>query len=259
MILRALAADWIKLRRTWVIWLTLLGPIGNLFAQWVNYLFRKDFLLPYGWMGKHGFFTMTAGLVPFSIIIGMALIASISSGHEHDAKSFKTLFALLVTKPPVFISKWIWMVLLLSIAAGLTVLGLGWLGAGLGLPKPIPWAELTKLIVYPYCAAFPFLTFQLWLSLVCKGQAWPIAIGITGGVMGPFLAESDTLFRYWFWSYPYRAVEIAAPDVEQWVIGGFVVSLVIGMMGMIHFTKREVDEGKVVVWRCLCERFRPNG
>lgn len=246
MMMRMLQADWIKIGKTWTIWLVFLGPLGLLLCQGVNYGIRSDYLLPFGWEGKDGFFYWVNALLPSTLLLGSALLASIVSGHEHDAHAWKQLFALPISRVQVMFSKGIWLAICLAVSSALSILLLGLLGIAVGLPTPVPWKELTRLIIYPYLAVYPVLALQLWLSFVMKGQAWPIIVGVAGTMFSGVLAASQT--GYWLiWAYPVNAGLERKLDFTplfsagEWALLGIGLGLMITWIGAIHFSRKEVQ------------------
>ncbi|MBA4493846.1 ABC transporter permease [Paenactinomyces guangxiensis] len=241
MMLRILTADWIKIRRTWVIWLTLLGPVCTVLVQVLNYGVRMDYLLPQGW---NGLMFWVQALLFFTLMLGSAILAAMSSAHEHDARAWKQTFALPVSRFQFFAGKFIWLVICLAVAVTLTIAGVGLFGMIIGLPDPVPWKQLTQLILYPYLALFPFLALQLWLSMIIKNQALPVAIGIAGTVFAPFSSSQAHQHLHWLiWSYPYNASPLSEvyQEPEQWVWMGAAVGLLFLIAGAIHFSRKEVQ------------------
>lgn len=241
MMLRILSADWIKMKRTWVVWLTLLGPIFMIFAQSVNYGVRADFLLKYGWEGENSLFFWIFALLSLTLMLGSCILAAMMAGHEHDANAWKQIFALPVSRWQLFISKAIWLCTFVGISVILTILSMGIFGVVVGLAQPIPWVNLTKLIVYPYLATIPVLAIQLGLSLNMKNQAVPIIIGVVGSILGPLFASDSYPYLHWIpLGYPSLASITHNPEAGLVALYGGLVGIALILIGAIHFSWKEI-------------------
>lgn len=241
MIYRLLFADWIKIRRTWLVWLVLLGPFCMILAQSVNYGIRYDDLKPFGWLAKDGLLYWVHALLPLTVALGAAIMASLIAGIEHDAKSWKQLFVFPVSRIQIFASKAIWLAFCMFVCVILTIVSIAVFGYFL-LGGPIPWLKTIQTIVYPYLAVYPILLLQLWLSMIIKNQTLPITIGIIGSILGQFFATSENhLFHYFIWAYPGLAnIFNTKSDPLTWVWMGVSIGLGLLIIGSIHFSKKEV-------------------
>ncbi|TCS95837.1 ABC transporter permease [Hazenella coriacea] len=241
MIFRILSADWIKMKRTWLVWLTLLGPVFMLFAQSVNYGVRADYLLKFGWEGKNSLFFWIFALLGLTLMLGSCILAAMMAGHEHDANAWKQIFALPVSRWQLFISKAIWLCIFIGISALLTVVSMGIFGVVVGLPQPIPWVNLTKLIMYPYLATIPILAIQLALSLNMKNQAIPITVGVIGSILGPIFAMDSNPYLHWVpLAYPSLADIGQNPEAGMMALYGGLVGVALILIGAIQFSRKEV-------------------
>ncbi|WP_124728262.1 ABC transporter permease [Staphylospora marina] len=236
---RVLAAEWMKLRRTWVMWLTLLGPVAMVFCQVVNYGLRAEYLLPRGWNGEQGLFFWVFALLPLTLMVGSMLTSAVAAGHEHDSDGWKQLLALPLPRFVWVVGKAVWLMMLLLFAGGLTVLCIGGFGLVAGLPAPVPWADLTRLVFWPLIATLPFLALQLWLSLVRRNQALPVTVGGVGALLGPYLAfRRDLHLHWWIWSWPNHAYPFTE-GAAQWVGISLIVFPLIIVAASVHVSLRE--------------------
>lgn len=240
MMLRVFIADWLKLRRSWVMWLTLLGPVSMVAAQAVNYGLRYDFLYPKGWSADEGFLHWVSVLIPVTLMLGTTLLAAIASGGEHDARAWKQMLVQPVHKAWFLLSKVAWLMTFLCFSAWAMVLLLGAFGRLVGLEGEIPWRGLVEIIVFPALSAFPFLVFQLWLSILISNPAWPIAIGVAGTVMGPIWAQSDDQWmQALFWTYPSQFDPSAQP--ENWIGQTLLCGAILLALAVGHWVKKEMN------------------
>jgi lantibiotic transport system permease protein len=237
---RVLAADWLKIRRTWVVWLTLLGPAAMVLCQAINYGIRPEYLIPRGWEGKQGMFFWVYLLLPLALMTGSMLTAAIAAGHEHDSDGWKQLLALPVPRFAWVVGKAVWLAILLVVAGLLTVAGIGMFGAAIGLPQPVPWLKLTRLIFWPVAATLPFLALQLWMSLILRNQAVPVMMGILGALAGPYMAfRQDIHLHWWIWAWPSN-VHPRFPDASEWVWISLATTPVLIILAAVHFSRKEI-------------------
>lgn len=181
-------------------------------------------------------------MVPLSITIFASKIVNI----EHEANTWKTLFALPISKYSIYLSKFIYLFLLCMFSATFIVGSLLFIGIFLDFNGPIPWDLILKQAFYPYIVSFPLMAFQLWVSMVCQNQIIPISLGIIFTLSGFFLQN----VKWLFWVYPIWGTPILPYDEFNKVIINtdlsffFIMSLTVGLLfligGMIHFSKREL-------------------
>lgn len=181
-------------------------------------------------------------MVPLSITIFASKIVNI----EHEANTWKTLFALPISKYSIYLSKFIYLFLLCMFSATFIVGSLLFIGIFLDFNGPIPWDLILKQAFYPYIVSFPLMAFQLWISMVCQNQIIPISLGIIFTLSGFFLQN----VKWLFWVYPIWGTPILPSDEFNKVIINtdlsffFNMSLTVGLLfligGMIHFSKREL-------------------
>ncbi|TKI53090.1 hypothetical protein FC756_25840 [Lysinibacillus mangiferihumi] len=181
-------------------------------------------------------------MVPLSITIFASKIVNI----EHEANTWKILFALPISKYSIYLSKFIYLFLLCMFSATFIVGSLLFIGIFLDFNGPIPWDLILKQAFYPYIVSFPLMAFQLWVSMVCQNQIIPISLGIIFTLSGFFLQN----VKWLFWVYPIWGTPILPSDEFNKVIINtdlsffFIMSLTVGLLfligGMIHFSKREL-------------------
>ncbi|KEQ26338.1 ABC transporter permease [Paenibacillus tyrfis] len=237
MMFRVLAADFLKIRRKAIWFLIFLGPIGVIALQAANYGLRYDYLMekyaanPWGaFLGNIQF------LLPVTILLGIAIIASMIASIEHQMNSWKQLLALPITRTAVFSAKFTLCVLMLLVSCILLGIGIVGLGLGLKLGTDIPLINIVKLSFYPVIAAFPALALQLWLSVTLRNQALPLTVGILGGVLSLYAVKMPDWF---LWKLPSLMNEAGKPEYS--VFTGLAVGIVIFTIGLLHFTRRDVN------------------
>ncbi|MGG1879914.1 MULTISPECIES: ABC transporter permease [Paenibacillus] len=238
MMLRALSADWMKIRGKGIWFLTALGPIGLVAMQGLNFGLRYDYLMnqyaddPWG-----GLLHNIANFVPIALFLGITLISSLMANVEHQLSSWKQLLALPISRTAVFSAKFVQAFLLLTVSCILLSAGTAVLGLLLGMsPQEIPYVDLARVGFAPMLAAIPLLAIQLWMSMTLKNQGLPVGIGITASVVSVFTYQ----FPNWM-PLKWPVLAYVGPGEVKVVGAGLCLGLVISLMGLIHFNRRDVN------------------
>ncbi|GIP38411.1 hypothetical protein J31TS4_16910 [Paenibacillus sp. J31TS4] len=237
MSLRILSAELLKIRRKFIWFLIFLGPIGVVGLQAVNFGLRYDYLV--GKVYRDDLWgglieNVTILMVP-TLFIGLAILASMVAGIEHQTNSWKQTLALPVTRTQVFTGKFLLNLLLLLVSTTLVAAGTIVLGIVLGFGTGIPYGVLLKACYYPFLAIVPFIALQNWLSVTFQNQAFPLTVGIAGMVVSMFSIR----FGDWFpWKWPYLIN--AAKEPLYSVACGLAFGLVVLAAGLAHFVRKDV-------------------
>lgn len=235
--MQIMASELIKMRRKWILFLIILGPLGVVGLEAVNFFLRYD------WLTKQyekdlwgGLIENVQALAVPTLIIGITIITSMIANIEHQTNAWKQLLALPISKVKVFTGKFALTTFLLFISS--TLLGIGTIILGLALKfgTHIPYGYLVKLIYYPYLAALIFISLQIWLSITIKNQAIPLTIGIVGTVLSLY----GGAFPDWV---PYKWPTL----INDWneplysVVAGFSLGILLCICGMVDFVRRDVN------------------
>lgn len=180
-------ADWQRMRRTWLVPLTLLGPIGVTLLGVILFLMRGEYMLkPYHAGTQTGFQVATGelGMIQvFALGLGAALLASMIVDLEHRSDMWKATFALPVSRWRTYMVKFAWCAALLALSSALMSCGYAaimlWQHLG-----PLPIRELIRIAVLTWVAVLPLVGFQLLLSSAFANQAFPLAVGILAPLFG---------------------------------------------------------------------------
>lgn len=239
MVGRALSADFLKMRRKGIWFLVILGSVGLLAMQALNFGLRYDYMIEQYkddlWKGLIGeIFTF----VPIALFLGTTLIASQIANVEHLNNSWKQLLALPVSRIAVFTAKYLLGVIALIVSC--LILSGGTIALGLALKfstQDIPYLVILKLSLIPFLAALPLLALQLWLSLTLKNQALPITIGITAAIASLFAGN----YPEWF-PLTWPMLSFSGKVNPAMPVGaGIILAFIIYLLGMGHFRRKDVD------------------
>lgn len=236
MMIRLLAADFLKLKRKLIWFLTFLGPFGVIALETFNFTLRYDYLTNYYkedlW---GGLIQNVQQLTVPTLLLGITIIASMLANIEHQTNAWKQLLALPISKISAFSSKFILCTILLFISSTLLGLGTVVLGIALQFGTDIPYLELAKVMYFPFLAAMPFMALQTWLSITISNQATPLTIGILGAVIS---MNSFGLADWIPYKWPLLINDWNEPIFS--VIAGVMVGLIIYMIGTIDFVRKDV-------------------
>jgi len=168
-------------------------------------------------------------------MIGLAIVASILAGIEHQTNSWKQILALPVSKMSMFTSKFILLTFLLLISCTGLGIGLICLGLALDLGTDIPGLYLLKISYYPFLAVLPFTALHTWLSIVVKNQA----IALTCGIIGTILSLYGVIMPDWV-PYKWPFLENSWGKLEYSATAGAFTGILVYLLGLLHFYRRDV-------------------
>jgi len=181
------AAELIKMRRTWLLPLALLGPLGVTLLGVILFLLRGEYLLaPFLKGAKSGWLVVAdqMGMVHiFSIGLGAALLASMLADLEHRSDTWKQMFSLPLSRAGAYAVKLCWGAALLALSSALMSMGyaalMTWQRLG-----PLPWETLARAAWLPWLGVLPLFGFQLLISTLVRNQAAPLALGVVTPMFG---------------------------------------------------------------------------
>lgn len=233
---KLLAADFMKIRKKMIWFLIFLAPVGVISLQAVNYGLSYDYLMKsteanrWGGLLENIHFLLTPAL-----LLGITIIASMVANIEHQMNAWKQLLALPIPRTSVYAAKFALVALLLAVSCLLLGVGAVVLGVALDLGEGVPLIEVAKLASYPFAASLPVLAVQLWMSLTIKNQAIPLTAGIAGSIVSMFV----TLPAWVVWTWPTLMNEAGKPEYSAGA--GLIVGAALLLLGMIDFTRRDVN------------------
>ena len=180
-------ADWQRMRHTWLLPLTVLGPVGVTLLGVILFLLRGDYLLKPYYAGTQTGFQVATGelgmIHVFAIGLGAALLASMIVDLEHRSDTWKVMFGLPVSRWRTYVTKFAWCAVLLAVSSALMAGGYALLMVWQGL-RPMLFSDLATIAALVWVAAMPLLALQLLLSTSMKNQAFPLAVGVLAPLFG---------------------------------------------------------------------------
>ncbi len=229
-----LGAELIKLKRSMAVVLAILGPVGVVSMEAVNFLLRYDYLTKqYEGRLWQGLLENVSGFAPVVFLQGSALLASLVAGSEHRTHAWKQLLALPVTRFAVFLTKFLACGGLLLLSSILLAAGTYLLGGLLGFGWQPPVMELLRASFHPTLAGAAVVALQLWLSVILRNQAIPLTVGVAGTLIGMFYFKLPE-WVIWKW------VNLPESGALRYIFFGLVSSLGLLAAGAVHFSRRDV-------------------
>lgn len=208
MLLRAMAAEWLKQRRTATGWLVLLMPAALALAlTW--YQSHRD-------LGSQGWLQLFNGLFQtwscLTLPVGAGLLTGLSASQERQAGGWNSLRMRPISPATLYLSKLLLLTLHVAIAtlvaALLTLLGGHWLGIADG----VPWAPFLTATLLMLIAALPLLALHHWIA-TAYGFGPSIALAGSGLLLAALFGGTnlgDQVWQYLPWAWPVRIVSLAA-------------------------------------------------
>lgn len=249
----ALRSEWIKMRKTWIKILVILGPAGVVSINALRYIQSYHTVVK---PGNNEFnwallIQNISHLLMPSLMLGITLIATLLAGLEHQGHAWKQLFAMPVPRFQLYLSKFLWLAGLLAISSTLCVMGTLGIGITFGFTSHIPWMNVLLECFYPYFAAFGIMAFQLLISVLFSNQTFAITIGVFGVIISGFsdalspdgIVQAGSWAPFIPWVYPSLSA-ITHATVQHldfhYVVYGIGVGLLLVGLGSHFFARKEV-------------------
>jgi hypothetical protein len=251
MLLRALRAELIKVRRTLALVMIILAPLA-VDGLLTLVLLRYQGSNTDGWQLVTGnmLFAWNALMMPLFVTLESALLGSL----DHNASGWKHLFALPIPRWTVYMAKQI--ITLVAIAASSVILCLGlWLtGTGmqalhlkpnLNFDAPFPWANMLEAVALGYLAAWLIIAIHTFIAMRWPSFVITIGIGMAAVMAGVFGVNNQDLAYLYPWTLPAVAVRqffgkdsmIATPTLLYSVVGAVAIMIA----GCWYFSRRNVQ------------------
>lgn len=236
MIGKLITADFLKIKRKGLWFLTFLGPFGVVALQMVNYGFRKDYLLEQSENDWNFYLLNINAFTSLALVLGIAILTSFMASIENETNAWKQMITLPVSKMNVYLSKFTVLASLLFISSCLLMVFTFGYGLFLNFEEQVPYFALFQFSFYPYLASLPVLALQLWIATVSQNQAVPI----TTGVLSVLLTYNAPALPNWaIWKWPDLMSE--GKDFMLFVMLGIGAGALIYLIGMLDFTRRDVS------------------
>ncbi|MBU8786109.1 MULTISPECIES: ABC transporter permease [Bacillus] len=249
---QVLYGDLLKLKRSSLFIAVFLVPLVVLAYELLNLTYRVEYVQRQAEMFKASSMWQymlfdNSMLFGLGFPLAVTIIASIIANIEHQTNSWKQTLSLPISRVRIYLSKYIWLFNSLLLTAAVFAIGMVVLGKALGFEGPVPWGLLFGDSFAMLLTALPIMSFQLWLSITFKNQAFSILIGTISSIVGLFLAAGMTT-RWFPLAYPSQSSTVILqyeglgvnPDLSAFVVINVFAGVALLFMGAFHFKKRDV-------------------
>jgi hypothetical protein len=250
---KILQADQLKLKRSSLVIIVLLVPLLILAYELVNFIYRSAFVEKQAEMFGAGSMWMYL-LYDNSLLFGLGfplavtLAASVIANIEHEANGWKQTLSMPISRGKIYLSKFIWLTISLTLSTTTFLIGMIFLGKVLRFEGDIPWKLLIGDCYGMLITVLPIMAFQFWLSMTIKNQAFSILIGSISAIMGLFLAAAQTT-RWLPLAYPIQSSTVILqyegigynPDFSAYLVINLILGIILMFIGSRHFAKRNIQ------------------
>jgi hypothetical protein len=249
-VVRAISAEWLKMRRTLALWLAPLAPLVIVALQVAVVLQRESYFrtqeLADTWLyyGTQTVWIWTMLMLPLFITLETALLGNL----EHSNQQWKHLFALPIPRGAIYAAKQLSSMVLIGVSmASLFLLlvlsgwGLRLVAPGLGFEQPVPWLELLKHVGLAYLASWLIISIHTWIGLRWHSFVVASATGIVAMVVAVLVLQSD-LGPWYPWTLSgmvLHSLEEGLPYATQLLLGS-LGGLVVAVVGGWDVVRRDV-------------------
>ena len=256
--IKSLIAEYKKSKRTSYLWLTIISSMLIPLILFLVYIIKPEYFIPETdvnpWLElTEGAYTAISSILfPFYIIIFISLITQI----EHKNKMWKKIFVLPVRKETFFLSKLIFILIIIFVS--LIMLDIGILTAGfvsglfrseLNFLKFAPdFILLMKYTVFIFINVLGIVSIQYLLSLFFKHFILPVATGIFLTVTALILVNVWKGAKYFPYAFPQIYLNDLSGMIEIKHYGILSISEIVSLLtfvaisaiGLIIFVKQKV-------------------
>ncbi|MEO6284255.1 MAG: ABC transporter permease [Dyadobacter sp.] len=241
--------EFIKLKNTFALWLTILGALFVPFILFATYLSDVRAFVPgHGVNPWDDFLVRILNGCCFFSVGFILLIIGLIVHVEHKANAWKHLFTLPISRGKIYLGKlavifamvigFFILYLSLSVVVGIT---LGYAVQDLGFSKfPVPGLHLLRFVTEFLIAILPMVFLQFWLSFRFRNLITSLSIGL-GGLMIGLLLKSWEYIIYMPYAAPFQMLnytEAYAASHQGLNLLNAVYTVLLAVLSYYDFTKR---------------------
>ncbi|MEW9677666.1 ABC transporter permease [Lentibacillus sp. L22] len=243
MLKNILYVERLKLKRSKLWLLYLLGPLLGVCLAYINFFKNYDLFMQPGdneWIEAWTQVALFMG--PFVLPILVGVFTALVCRSEHVGGGWKQLLALPIKYSEIFLGKFLTVVKMVVIS--MVILLIFFIGFGYvqGIEGSLPIFSIFGFVIRGIFACLPLILLQLTISIRAKTFGIPLAVSIVF-TLPAIIVASTPLGQIYPWTQPMLAM---SPEDESpiqsyllfytLVIGTFVVLLIYGLR---NFTKRD--------------------
>ena len=250
-LMTALGVELLKLKRTLALALAVIGPLVPGLLQCASLLERARYGLyevedPWGLQAHNVLLIYNLLMLPLFITLQTALVA----GLEHNARSWKRLFSLPLSRATIYVAKQIVMLGLIGLSMVVVVVEIPVLGLALNAIDPklsltldtVPWGQILRTAGAAYLLSWSLVALHTWIA-----SRWPsFVVACTAGVVATItggLIWSSRYGVYYPWTIPgVVGHEVYYPETGvafATILIGFLIAPIITLLGCWDVTHRD--------------------
>jgi hypothetical protein len=257
--LQIVTAEIIKLKGTFVFWLSVIYPLGTVFLVMLFWISKRNGSN----VSSDQFINNLGNVASFFLPFFIVLMISMACNTEHKSSMLKHILALPVSRPLFYFGKFAGILVFMALALFLTLLFTysslllsGLISPKLGIGNSFNHSLLIRILVKSYVAAAAIYPIQYWLGMRLRNLTLPVAIGsaliiipiavmIIMGITG-LISEGQNFKMIISWdpySYPYSAAFNLMKGTEFTIFPTMtlvfiLVSLIALIAGAWEFSRR---------------------
>jgi hypothetical protein len=238
---KALGAEMLKLKRTLALWLAFIAPLIIVGAN-AGIFFQRgaintpEYTSTWLWYGQMNIIIWGLLMIPLFVTLETALVGNM----EYTSDHWKHLNALPVPRGVIYAAKQfsgMALIALSSLALVFSIVGGGvllrLLRPGIGLEPDIPWGRLFAYAGMTFMGAWLIISIQTWISLRWKSFVVACAVGMALTVAGVFIIHASW-GDFWPWALPgaianeFSEGVVHVPELLFGSVGGVVAAILGG-------------------------------
>ena len=237
MLFHTLQAEWIKMRRTLSLALTLIIPLALVVLQFAISLQQGINSIPAdvdSWIliSQSNIVLWSLLMLPLFVTLETALLGNM----EYRSQTWKKLYTLPVPRWMVIFAKQIVALVLIGLSfVALTALivlmglALNAIDPGYGLGGPPPWLILLKYSGLVFLASWLMVAINLWVALNWSSFVVSTSFGIVATISGLMIINSEKFGKFYPWALPGLVGNQLSESVILWP------QVLVGLIGGVLF------------------------
>ncbi len=245
---RVLGAEFLKVKRTLVLWSTLAASLGVDILYFFVLLMNRGAPVQGRTEWETLFQSTNAMWVVLALPLFITLMTALLAQMEHSEKQWKHWFALPVPRWSIYSAKWI---IGLGLAwAGTILLELGAVGIGLSMKvlrpdldfsTPIPWMALAKNTVLISLIVMLIYSLHTWIAERSHSFSFAVGVGMAAAIANILIMNSEKWSKVFPWALTLHVLNPeSAYYLPQALAIGITGGLLVAFLGCWDVTRRDV-------------------
>ncbi len=244
---RVLSAEFLKVKRTLVLWSTLAASLGVDILYFFVLLMNRGAPVQGRTEWDTLFQSTSAMWVVLALPLFITLMTALLAQMEHSEKQWKHWFALPVPRWSIYSAKWM-------IGLGLTwaatiLLDLGAVGIGLSMKvlrpdldfsAPIPWVVLAKNAVFISLIAMLIYSLHTWIAERSHSFSFAVGVGMAAAIANILIMNSERWSKVFPWALTMHVLNTESGYLTQALLIGTVGGALLAVLGCWDVTRRDV-------------------